>query len=152
MNSLFRDVKASTKAVFAHVSTAVTAAGTGDATEITGATIDKNTLGFHAESVVFETPVRAVLAATKTITITMNIEDSADGNSWADVSTAAVELTLLGGSGGTTETGVARHGYDLNKLRRYIRVMVTPDMSNTATDTAVVGGGVATFAGIQQLP
>lgn len=151
MNSLGRDIKAETQSVFALTSTAATAAGSGDNTEVDGATINKATLGFKAESVVFSVPARALLAATKTLTLTANLQDSANGSSWTDITDPAVILTLTGGGGGSTEIGVGRLGYDLNKARQYIRIQCTPDLSNTATDTAVMGAGIATFAGLQQI-
>ena len=150
MTSLGRDLKAHTAAVFASTSTAVTAAGSGDATEITGASIDR-LLYEKAESVVFCVPVRAVLAAAKAITINGLIEDSADGSSWATFLATALLLTLTDSGSGSTLTGVARVGSQINTARRYIRLKCTPDMTATATDTAVVGAGVAIFGGLNQL-
>jgi hypothetical protein len=152
MYSLGKDISAELTARFALTSTSVTAAGAGDATEVDGATID--TLGLPGEpsSVVFYIPVRAVLADTKTGVLTANLQDSANGSSWADITTPAVVLTLLGKTGGTTETGIAKLGFDLTKARRYIRIQVTPDLNATSTDTAVVGGGLAVFGGLNEVP
>mgnify|MGYP000246303203 CR=1 FL=1 len=149
MSSLGKDLKGETTSKFALTSTAVTAGGTGDATEIDGASIDTTALGVKAQSVLFSIPCRAVLGATQTLTVIGNLQDSADNSTWADINDSATLLTLTGGSGGTTETGVARMGFDLTRARRYVRCQVTPDLNRANTDTAVIGAGVATFGGLQ---
>jgi len=137
-----KDLKFDLRPVYALASTNVTAGGAGDGVEITGATINL-LLVPKAESVVFEIPCVAVLTATKTLIVTGKIQDSANGSSWADLVASATLLTLTGGGGGSTEYGVARVGVALSKARQYVRVMATPDLSNTATDTAVIGAGIA---------
>jgi len=151
MLSLSRDIKSEIRSVFALTSTSVTAGGSGDNTEVDGASLNKATIGFKAESVVFEVRVRAPLGAPETCIVTANLQDSANGSSWADITTPAVVLTLTGPGGGGTVTGVARLGYDLNKARQYIRIQATPDCSRANTDTAVMGAGVAIFGGLQQI-
>ena len=152
MYSLGKDIAAELSAKFALTSTSVTAAGSGDATEVDGAAID--TLGISGDptSICFFVPIRAVLAATKTAVVTANLQDSANGSTWADITTPAVILTLTGTSGGSTETGVGKLGFDLTKARRYIRIQVTPDLNATATDTAVLGGALAVFGGLNEVP
>ena len=139
--------------LFALVSTSVTAGGSGDATEITGASINIATLSRRPASVVFEVPVRAVLGATQTCVVVGRIQTSIDGTTWVNVAANATLLTLTGGSGGTTETGMARVGCDLlRKDANFVRCMMTPDLNRANTDTAVVGGGVAVFGGLDQEP
>ena len=152
MNSLGKDIKSETYSKFAFPSTAVTAGGSGDNTEVDGATIDLSAIPASPRSIVFEVPFRAVLAAAATGIITSNLQDSADGSSWTDITTPAVLLTLTGGGGGTTEVGVARIGYDLSKARRYVRIQATPNLSATSVDTAVMGAAVALFGGLAELP
>jgi len=151
MKALGRDIKAETYPLYALASTAVTAAGSGDGVEIEGAALNLASLP-KAESVVFEVPCKAVLTATKTLVVAGKIQDSANGSSWADLVASATLLTLTGAGGGSTEYGVARVGVDLNKARQYVRVCATPEMSATATDTAVIGAGVAEFGGLQEMP
>jgi len=142
--SMFKNLRKYFNSVFALTSTAVTAGGSGDATEITGATITLATQSRRVASVEFEIPVRAVLAATATITIVGKIETSPDNSTWT---------ALAGGAGGSTETGVARIGCDLLQNNyQYVRVKVTPDMSAANTDTAVVGAGVVILASSDQQP
>lgn len=147
--SAARDIKAYTQSVFALTSTSVTAAGSGDATEINGASIEIAALSKRPSSVVFEIPCRAVLTATKTLTVIGNLQESEDGSAWTDIpGTSATLLTLTGEAGGSTETGTARMGCDVvRKDITHIRCQVTPDLNNTATDTAVIGAGVAVFGG-----
>lgn len=155
MTSLGRDLKAHTRADYAMDVTAIVAGspGSGDATDITGETIDLQGLP-KAESVVFEIPCYADLDNAETLTVTGYIQYSAAGSTWTDFADAATLLTLTGDSvsGGSEETGVARIGADLNLLDRYIRVIITPDLSADDTDTANIGAGVAVFGGLQEAP
>lgn len=144
-----KDLQAVTIPKYALAFTNATAAGSGDATEVDGATLDTSTLGARANSVVFVVQAKAVLTATKTLTITANLQDSANGSSWTDITDPATILTLTGAGGGSTETGAATLGYDLSRARQYVRIQATPDLSNTATDTATIGG-VAVFGGIDR--
>jgi hypothetical protein len=122
----------------------LTAAGTGDATLITGSTIDIGALGARPASVVFEILGRAVLTATKTLTIAALIESSVDGSTWTTLVDSATVLTLTSAGGGT-EIGVGRIGVDLIQANvNYIRLKATPDLNHTGTDTAIVSG-VAVF-------
>lgn len=147
-----KDLKGQTLVKFAGVaSAAITAAATGDNTEIVGDTIDLTALAARPSSVVFDIPVRATLADTKTCIVTGLIEKSADNSNWDVMVASATLLTLTGTTGGTTEKGVARIGADLIESDcRYIRFKATPDLNASGTDTMTVGGVVATFGGLQQ--
>ena len=146
-----KDLKAQTHAVFARAATgSITAAGSGDNTEITGSSINIQTLPARPTSVVFEIPVTATLGATQTCIVTGLIEKSADNSVWSTMVASATLLTLLGGSGGTTETGVARIGADLiTSDCNYIRFKATPDLNRAGTDTMNVGAAVAVFGGFE---
>lgn len=149
MKSHGKDLKGETLSVFARAATAViTAAATGDNTEITGDSINIQTLSARPSSVVFEIPVTATLGATQTCIVTGLIEKSADGSDWSTMLASATVLTLVGGGGGTTEKGVARLGADLIESdANYIRFKATPDLNRANTDTMQVGGAVAVFGG-----
>jgi len=151
MKALGRDIKAETYSAYALASTAVTAGGTGDDVEIVGSTLDRLALP-KAESVVFEIPCKAILAATKTLVVTGKIQDSANGSDWTDLVASGTLLTLTGGAGGSTEYGVARLGVDLSQARRYVHVCATPNLSATATDTAEIGAGIGELGGLQEQP
>lgn len=148
MASLGRDISHELIAKYAFASTAVTAAGSGDATEIVGLTIDTQALPTKAESVAFLVSVLASLTATKNITIAAHIQDSADDSTYADVVASQTILTL---SATGTNRGTGKIGVNLNLCRRYIRIYLTPDMSASGTDTATVTG-IAVFGGLQEQP
>ena len=149
-----RDVKSSLLAVFAMASTSLTAGGSGDATEVVGSTINLQTLAKRPSSVVFDIPCRAVLAAGKKLTVVGRIQESVDGSTWTNASgTDATLLTLLDSGSGSTMTGVARIGIDLQRKNcNYVRVRATPDLDAANTDTAVMGAGVANFGGLASDP
>lgn len=150
--AMFKDPAAVSHGVYALASTSATAGGSGDATEVDGATIDTASLPARPNGVVFFVPVTATLAATKTLTITANLQDSANGSTWADITDPAVLLTLTGDTGGSTETGCVKLGYDLSRARQYVRIQATPDLNATGTDTAVMGAGTAVFTGLDTAP
>lgn len=148
-----RDLKAATIAVFALTSTSITAGGGGDATAINGATIALGTLGKRASSVMFCIPCRAVLAAGKKLTVQGKIQESADGSTWTDVASNATILTLLDSGSGSTMTGMAVMGLDVvRENTTHIRIVVTPDLDASGTDTAVIGTGTAVFGGLDVVP
>lgn len=125
----------------------ITAGGTGDNTEVDGLAIDRK----NATSMSVGIVAKAVLAATKTLVVNLTLQDSADGSTFADVAAAlqpggaadSAVLTLTGGAGGSTESGVYQLGVNLASLRRYVRVQVKPDLNATGTDTATVAGVIA---------
>jgi hypothetical protein len=127
----------------AHISTRfggtadVTAAGTGDATEVDSPWIDRQDYFSCKVSVGYE----AVLADTEDIAIGLNLQDatSAAGAGAADFGTAVPSAVLVTSSGGTTETGVLEADFNLMTARQFIRLQYTPDMSAAATDTAELG-------------
>lgn len=151
MASLGKDISPEFIAKYAVTATNATAGGAGDNTEVDGATLDTMALPCHAQSVSFVIGARATLAQTKTLTVTANLQDSADGSQWADITDPAAILVLTGATGGSTETGTAKIGYDLTKARRYVRIQATPDLNATGTDTATIFG-TAIFGGLQILP
>ncbi len=148
-----KDVKSQILTAFALASTSLTAGGSGDATAVTGATIDLTALTRRASSVSFEIPCRAVLAAGKKLTVQAKIQYSSDGTNWNDLAAYATVLTLLDSGSGSTMTGVARIGCDLlQDGYNYVRVLATPDLDASSTDTAVMGAGTAVFYSAEQIP
>lgn len=125
------------------------AAGTGDATEITGLSIDRVALGNLYESCKLAIHGNATLQSGETHTIIANIQDSADNSTWADYGTALGVTTVLDAAGGAL-SAVAYNtfvDYDLRDARQYIRAQVTPNHIATGTDTSTIaaefifGGG-----------
>ena len=153
MFALERNVVAETTPIaFALTPTSATAGGSGDNTAANGKSIDVT--GFEAgrvESVAFLIGATATLAATKTLTVTAKIQTSDDGSTWTDAKAAATVLALTGATGGSTETGVGKIGVSLEYCGKYVRVVATPDLSASGTDTASIFG-TAIFGGAYKKP
>lgn len=148
MYSLGRNIAAEILSLYAAAATSATAGGSGDATEVTGVTIDTSTFPTRAESIAFVLAATATLTAAKTHTVTAKIEDSADASTWATL-VASATVILQTATGTSTKSG--RIGADLNTARRYVRLKYTPDLSHTATDTSVTQS-IAVLGGLQEVP
>jgi hypothetical protein len=125
---------------------AITAAGTGDATAVTGETLDRygtgaQSLADHATVVL---PYLAALTAAKTLSLAVEYQTSADGSSWDTA--VALQASTVAATGAGNIDGALQFNVDLSGLKRYFRVNYTPDLSNTATDTAIVMA-VVVFSG-----
>ena len=83
-SSLGKDIKAEVYPAAALDPVSATAGGAGDAAEVDGLTIDQQALPTKFNSVDFEIVAKAVLAEDKTLTVTGNLQDSADGSAWTD--------------------------------------------------------------------
>lgn len=143
MSSMGKDLKSLTVAAHALAFTSLTAAGTGDNTEVDGVSLDTTAAAYKgANSVLFVVNAVAALTAEKTLIVTANLQDSADNTNWTDITTPAAILTLA-----ATGSGVGTLGYDLSRARRYVRIQATPDLSHSGTDTATITG-VALFGGL----
>lgn len=133
---------------------AATAAGTGDATTVTGVTVDRLGFGNGSMPNVINPGVcyEATLASGATLSIGYAIQDSADGSTWADYQTATYAVVATGPSGGGARSGVFDLGsVNLSSARRYVRTNYIPDLSATGTDTAVFRA-VGFAAGFDRLP
>ena len=116
------------------------AAGTGDATKVTGKTIDRMTPGSAGYlSAVVAITGQAVLTDAKTISMAIELQESADDSSWDTAEVVQAATVLATSSGGTTEKFCAEHAINLAGRKRYIRFNVTPDLSHSGTDTAEWG-------------
>lgn len=116
-----------------------TAGGANDNVAQNGVSIDR--LDYY--SAIVSVPVTATLTASETATVSVKVQDSADGSTWADFESGD-DLVLTGDVGGSTETDIATLKVNLQGADKYIRVVVTCDLSASATDTA-------TFAAIVDL-
>lgn len=127
---------------------AITAAGTGDNTAVTGKTIDR--LGY--DSCVFTIAFLAALTEAKTLTIAAEYQESADNSTWdTAVALQAATLAATGDTGGSNEYGEVEFDLSLRSKKRYIRLNFTPDLTHTGTDTAIVVGTVQ-LGGKTELP
>mgnify|MGYP001582821430 CR=1 FL=1 len=128
------------KTVAMGCATTLTAAGSGDNTELTGEVIDR--LGF--ESCVVAVPFKAVLATAESLALTIKVAESEDGSTFGSDETIASAVTVVTqASGGTTHDtyflNVNLSGVGAPR-KRYLKFKLTPNLSASATDTAVVAG------------
>lgn len=130
---------------------ALTAAGSGDATTVTGVTIDRLAFGGSMPgSAELAVLFAATLASGATLSVTFDLQDSADNSNFSDYGTTAALVAATGPSGGGTVKGQITQGFSLMGARRYVRLLFLPDLSATGTDTAVaIGSGF--FAGFDRL-
>ena len=112
----------------------ITAAGTGDATKVTGQTIDRKSGSAMAQSCVLVTGYLAALTAAKTLSLAHELQESDDGSNWDTAE--VIEAATVKVTGAGNKRGVDAHTISLNGRKRYIRFNVTPDLSHTSTDTA----------------
>lgn len=126
----------------------IVAAGAGDNTLIVGAGID--TQGF--ESGILIVAARAALDAAETLSLAVQIEESADNSSWDAPEVLQASAALITAVGAANYAGVLKLNLDeLGNRKRYVRLGVTPDLSRGATDTAVVIPSVL-LGGAERLP
>jgi hypothetical protein len=152
--ALQRNIGAFVDCVRASAASAATAGGSGDATTTTGTTIDREALsnGSMPDSALFSLIYDATLASGKTLSVSYSVQDSADGSTFADYQTpAASVIVATGASGGGVVAGQFNVQANLRSARRYVRFNSFPDLSNTATDTAVTRA-VAVLGGFDRLP
>ncbi len=134
---------------------AALAGGTGDNTAVYSPTFDKTAQPQNFESALLSVQARAVIGAegaTLAVTTVLEETDAADFSDPADItSTALGTLTLTGGVGGSTETGIATYAVDEQARKTRWRYKITPNLSAANTDTAQV---MATLIrnGARQLP
>lgn len=134
---LQRDVAALGALLRLSLASTAVAAGSGDATTVTGITIDRfgasSPMGVVNAGVAYE----ATLASGATLSIGYAMQDSADGTNFADYQTATYAVAATGPSGGGQVAGVFDlSSVNLSSARRYFRLNYRPDLSAAGTDTA----------------
>jgi hypothetical protein len=135
--------------VYGSKGVSVTAGGSGDATLVTGNTINRFTEdGGTITSGVLKVSGSATLASTETLGITIGYQTSADGSTW---DTAVYVFGASESDYQTIATGVITAGavkklvpIDLTGLKQYIRILFKPQLSESGTDTAFLVGEFAT--------
>ena len=112
--------------------TVITAAGTGDATAVTGQSIDR----LDYDSAVLVIGWVAALADTKSLKLAVEYQESSDNSSWDTAVALQASAAVATSSGGTVEKGVTVFDLPLKARKRYIRFNFTPDLTASGTDTA----------------
>jgi len=135
------DVGAGLQPHFANAEVSVTAGGAGDGTEVDAGSIDLASLANRFNSVDLMVVGQATLAATETLSIAGNWQDSPDDAAWTDTGDAlAATVVATGATGGSTDLpfAVKLGSLDLNTAQAFVRAQVTPTASAGSTDTATV--------------
>ena len=138
----------------------VTAAGTGDATEVDSGF--QSVKGYQTVAVVIS--YKAVLAQDETLSIAANVQDASDasGTGAADWGASlANAVVATGGTGGSTEYGSVvldidllggtQAGADGTCADEFLQCQWTPDLSASGTDTAEISA-VMVVAGADEDP
>jgi len=143
---------------------AVITAGAGnDGVAVNGNTIDLQALQnqgknkFHSAKLMI--PFKAVLAAAATLSATVVIKHDSDSGMGTEatytdergVSGKTVTVVATGPGGGGTVRGVVEVPLSLDGAKRYIRAVVTLNLSAANTDT-VAAGGTWVFGAGEEMP
>lgn len=125
-----------------------TAGGSGDATSITGLTVDRVGAfgGIMPQSALASVVFEATLASGATLSLGYAVQHAPDGSTWTDYQTATYAVAATGASGGSVVKGEFNVPVDLGNAQRYVRFNYNPKCSATGTDTTY-SDGVGFFAG-----
>lgn len=133
MNYNNTDIVAKLKTEYQGIAT-LTAGGTGDDTAITGASVLAQAYNTGKLVVTYT----ATLAEGKTLDLDVLLLHSDDNSTWTTVTVETAKVVSTGGTGGSTNTGVYEYDFNREKIGRYIKSTVTPNLNATGTDTARV--------------
>ncbi len=118
---------------------AATAGGSGDATAVNGAWIDRKGSKGVAASMKVIVNYTTTLAQGATLSFTGKIQDatSIGGANSADYGNALASTVIATGpTGGGTIAGTFELDVDLGSAHEFVRAVLTPDLSAANTDTA----------------
>jgi hypothetical protein len=153
-----KDIGAVVDLVRIGAASSVTAGGAGDNTAVVGVWIDRANFaagqgyagGSPPMSALIEIAYTATLGAGKALAFALLVEDSADGVTPATLQTIPSAQAALSAGGGTVTGSFGWH-VNLGSARRYVRFSWTPDLNNTATDTASIFP-MCVLGGFDRLP
>jgi hypothetical protein len=136
----------------------IVAGGSGNGVAVTGITIDRTTIGM-AQVAIFATLFEANLTANKTLSLSgLKVEHSTDGATWVpyvppypNTTYTQPGVVATGPTGNGIVRGTSAIEVSLSSAYRYVRFDMTPTLSNTATDTAVLMTH-AHFGGFSHVP
>jgi hypothetical protein len=127
-------VSKSTKSVFVGQSSAV-AAGSGDNTAVVSATIDRAGYTNTYDSAVLNLAYLTTLTADKTLSFTVSYTHSDDDSTYS--SAVTLQAATVARTGAVTAgTGLVTIPFNMEGIKRYVKISVTPDLSHSGTDTA----------------
>jgi len=141
MTPLISDIGAYFTAQHAAYKIDIVAGSSTDNVEVTTAVVDR--LGYGSGSLIIS--FNATLASTETISFTVKEQESADNSTWDTAATIQSATVAATGTSGV-KTGVVKLDLDYTSKKRYIKYLITADLSASATDTAdwhaisIIGG------------
>lgn len=117
---------------------AATAGGSGDATEVNAAWIDRKGSKGVAGSMKVIVNYTATLSAGASLSFSGNMQDAtSSGGTGAEDFGNVLPATIVASSvAGGTVTGTFELDVDLGSAREFVRAQLTPDLSAANTDTA----------------
>lgn len=124
-----------------------TAAGTGDNSAVTGATIDRLEFGSCKLVIAYKT----TLGSLETLKYAVAMEDSVNSNMSSSTTTTLQATTTAATGVLTGNVNEITFDVDLSGKGRYIRFNFTPDLSASGTDTAI-SCAVCVLGGALTLP
>ena len=113
------------------------AAGAGDNTQIVGNTINRQTYGMP-QSLLVVVSSYLNLADTETLSLAVEIQESADGSSWDTAVAIDAATVVKTASGAFTDGQTNTYKVYLGDRKQYFRINVTPNFSAGSTDTGTV--------------
>ena len=133
-------------------STAV-AAGAGNATTVTGLTIDRQgfSTGALPRSAQFGVLYEATLASGNTLSFGYAVQHSANNSDWTDYQTAGSTVVSTATGGAAAPKASFNVAVDLANAKRYVRFNYAPNLSAAGTDTCYADA-VGFFGGFDKLP
>lgn len=140
--NFFHDPRYSVSALSGAAITSATAAGSGDATAINGAwhpAVDYTSIFAGAL-------YTAALTAAKTLTLSCIIQTASDSSGTGAVTLATLTAEVITTTGASSGVVLFNESVPLDVRANlgFIRQVLTPDLSHTATDTASVAGFILT--------
>ena len=150
MNPRTHDIGAYIKAVIPAITGVSIASSTASGVEINGHSFDRLGETYLYRSGVACFGVAATLAAAATVSVVANFQDSTNASTWADYGStyASVVLGATDSTAAQTVRDCAQFDVDLGAARRYVRVQVTPTLSDpTSTSDVVTLSGILVVGG-----
>lgn len=128
------------RSALALVNTAITAGGSGDNTAANGGWVDRKGDKGIATSAKLIVAFTAVLAANTNLMVGVQFQDALDaaGTGGANYEAAVPAAIKASSVPGGTVSDTAEFDVDLGGARRFIRAVVTPNLSAASADTATV--------------
>lgn len=130
--SRMRDGGAFCKAVALTQNNALTAGGSGDATEVDSGWI--NVAGYQSCKLVIQ--AKSSIASAKALNMTAALKDATDGSGTGSATFGTGVTAKQMDGPGTNTLSAMELDYDLRGARGYIQANLTPDLTATSTDTS----------------